>query len=118
MEQYRELSFTRSMSDGKTFEADTILVIRNGRAYRRVQSKTRPWFCTDVPVEGDPVAYEKRLMHEKRVMADYDERNRLGMVPKPVGVAPNEPCAECGGSGEAEDKHGNWKTCRACGGAG
>ena len=116
-ERYREISFTRlvgSREDG--IEADTTLVFRDGQAYRRIRSKTRPGFYTDVRADGDPVEYERRILHEKRVMSDFDEAGRLRAVPKPAPDVQETVCPDCNGVGEAPDKHGNWKTCRRCGG--
>lgn len=116
-EQYREVSYIQRADDVRdALTANTTLVFHGGQAYRRIRSKSVPGFYTDVRCDGDPVAYERLLLHEKRVMADFDERNGSGYTPKPPRVERDGQCEGCGGDGEYEDKHGNWKTCPACGG--
>lgn len=118
-ERYREISYTRRNGDDAGFEADTELVFRNGKAFRRIRSQTVRTYIVDVPCAGDPVAYERRLMVEKREMSRFDDRNRKQRgYPKPATAPRAEPCPGCGGEGEYEDKHGNWKTCKMCGGEG
>lgn len=118
-EQYREVSYIRRNGEPReSLTADTTLVFHGRKAYRRIRSKFVRGYYTDVPCDGDPVEYERQLLHEKRVMADFDERQRLGAVPKPPRQEISEACDGCGGDGEYEDKHGNWKTCPKCGGEG
>ena len=117
-EQYREISYIQRAGDSTdALTADTTLVFHGGQAYRRIRSKSVPGFYTDVRCDGDPVAYERLLLNEKRVMADFDTHNASNAVPKPESSATQGPCSECI-NGEYEDKHGNWKTCPACGGEG
>lgn len=120
-EQYREISFTRMLENGNDpYEADMRVVFdMDGRSYRRILSRVRQGVYTDVLMEGDAALYERRLMHEKRVMADFDDANRPGRpLLKTVSEDTDEPCPACHGSGEAPDVHGNWKTCKQCGGVG
>lgn len=120
-EQFREISFTRMLETGDDpYEADMLVVFdMDCRSYRRIRSRVRPGVYADVLMEGDAELYEKRLMHEKRVMADFDDANRPGRpIFKTITDEPERVCPACGGIGEAEDKHGNWKVCKQCGGVG
>lgn len=120
-EQYREISFTRMLESGEDpYEADMRVVFDiDGRSYRRIVSRMRPGVYADVMMEGDAKIYERRLLHEKKVMADFDDANRVGRpILKEVRAAVQAPCPSCHGEGEAPDKHGNWKDCRHCKGAG
>lgn len=120
-DRYREISFTRMLDSGDDpYEADMLVVFgKGGRSYRRIISRVNPAVVSDVLMEGDAALYEKRLMHEKRVMADHDDKNRRGRpilkeVSKPVQVV----CPACIGEGECEDRHGNWRDCKQCDGEG
>lgn len=119
-ERYREISFSRLLDSGDDpYEADMRVVFdMDGRSYRRILSRVRQGVYTDVSMEGDAALYEKRLMHEKRVMADFDDANRPGRpLLKEVTIEQEPVCPACGGLGECEDKHGNWKPCKQCTGS-
>lgn len=117
-EQYREISYIQRKGDTQdALTSDTTLVFHGKQAYRRIRSHTVPGFYTDVRCDGDPVEYERVLLNEKRIMADFDKHNASRAVPKPKPREDVGPCQECIG-GEYEDKHGNWKTCPVCGGEG
>ena len=120
-ERYREISFTRMLDNGEDpYEADMRVVFdENGRSYRRIISRMNPRVTADIAMEGDARLYEKKLMHEKRVMADYDDKNRPGRpILKVVSGKVEVRCGDCLGDGEAPDKQGNWKECKRCDGSG
>ena len=121
MQEFREISFTRRLESGDDpYEADMRVVFnRKGRSYRRILSRVRPGVFADVPMEGDVALYGKRLMQEKRIMAQFDDANRPGRpILKEVSQVVQVPCPACLGEGEAEDRHGNWRDCRQCNGSG
>lgn len=120
-ERYREISFTRMLESGDDpYEADMRVVFDlDGRSYRRILSRVRQGVYSDVLMEGDARLYERRLMHEKKVMADFDDANRSGRpIVKPIPSIAQDVCPACHGQGEAPDRHGNWKACGQCGGVG
>lgn len=121
VEKYREVSFTRMLESGDDpYEADMRVVFdMDGRSYRRILSRVRQGVYADVTMEGNAKLYEKRLMHEKKVMADFDDANRPGRpIVKQVDGHTEARCGDCLGDGEAPDNHGNWKTCQRCEGEG
>ncbi len=118
--RYRELSFTRRSGETDTMLADTEIVIdEDGKSFYMVRSKTNPLYVVPIPMEGDPAAVASKVLAERRAMAKYDADRAPGVaIAKPVAVATKTPCPACRGEGECEDKHGNWKPCRQCGGTG
>lgn len=119
-DRYREISFTRMLDSGEDpYEADMRVIFdMDGRSYRRIISRVRRGVYADVMMEGDAELYERRLMHEKKIMAGFDDANRPGRpILKQVDGPAETRCPDCI-DGEAEDKHGNWKTCRRCEGEG
>lgn len=120
-ERFREFSFLYRLDNGDDpYEADMRVVFdHRGRSYRRILSRVKSGVYADVPMEGDAKLYERLLMKEKRIMADFDDMNRPGRpILKEITPAVDVQCPDCTGDGEAEDKHGNWRTCKRCKGNG
>lgn len=114
--RYRE--FSRAALPGKREEvvADTSVYVRDHGVVHRVHSQTSHGY-KDVRMTGDPVSDTMAILHARKAVMQYDQRDRgVRPVPKPgrrelSHVEVLASCSECGGRGFTEDEYGHEDLC-------
>lgn len=76
MKVFREFTITKVAAGGEGFDNRTVITFEDdGSGYRRIESQTSDDYI-DVPITGDALEYERRVLEAKQQMYEADNLTR------------------------------------------